>query len=84
MLRRTTLILDEDTKQAARQLALHYGCSTSEAIRRAILRQRDTAFGIPAESRHERHANLLRLIDLFRGNDGEDEIQQLKNQDKGF
>lgn len=77
-------MLDDESKRAARELALRFGCSTSEAIRRAILRQRDSVFGIPAESRLERHRNLLRLIGLFEGHDAEDEIQRLKRQDEGF
>jgi hypothetical protein len=83
-MQRTTLILDDVTKQAARRLALHYHCSTSEAIRRAILKQRDAVFGLPAESRQERSSNLLKLIELFNGHDAEDEIARLKSQDEGF
>ena len=78
------MILDADTKQAARQLALRYGCSTSEAIRRAILRHRDAVFGVPAESRRERVKVLERLFELFDGHDAEDEIRRLKSQDEGF
>ncbi len=77
-------MLDEETKHAARQLALRYGCSTSEAIRKAILRHRDSVFGVPAEGRTERRMNLMRLFDLFEGNDAEDEIRRLKTQDEGF
>ncbi len=84
MLQRTTLLLDDESRAAARQLALRYGCSTSEAIRRAILRHRDTVFGVPAESRAERRKSLLRLIDLFDGNDSDEEIKRLKSQDEGF
>ena len=40
MAHRTTVLLDEETRTAARQLAMRYGCSTSEAIRRAIVRHR--------------------------------------------
>jgi hypothetical protein len=76
-------MLDDETRQAARQLALRYGCSTSEAIRRAILRQREIAFGVPPEGRQERRRNLLRLIDLFDGHDATDEIQRLKSQNEG-
>jgi hypothetical protein len=83
-MQRTTLVLDEETKQAARQLALRCGCSTSEAIRRAILYHRDSVFGVPAASRQERRNNLLRLVDLFKGNDANDEIARLKSQDEGF
>ena len=82
MANRTTLLLDDETRNAARQLALRYGCSTSEAIRRAILRHRDTVFGVPAESRAERRKSLMRLIDLFDGNDADDEIKRLKSQDE--
>lgn len=78
------MLLDDETKLAARQLALRDGCSTSEAIRRAILRQRDALFGIPAQSREERRRSLLRLIDLFQGHDAQDELQRLKTQDEGF
>ncbi len=84
MSQRTTLILDPETRQAARELALRYGCSTSEAIRRAVLRHRDTMFGVPAESRSERRKVLDRLFKLFEGHDAEEEIGRLKNQDAGF
>ena len=42
MATRTTLMLDDDVRSAARELAHRYGCSTAEAIRRAVLRHRDT------------------------------------------
>ncbi len=84
MAQRTTLLLDDETKHAARQLALRYRCSTSEAIRKAILRHRDTIFGVPAEGRSERRKSLMRLFDLFAGNDAEDEIRRLKSQDEEF
>ena len=85
MASRTTIILDEDTKQAARQLALKYGCSTSEAIRRAILRHRDAVvFGVPAESRRKRVKVLERLFVLFDDHDAEGEIRRLKSRDEGF
>jgi len=84
MAHRTTLILDPETRQAARQLALRFTCSTSEAIRRAVLHHRDTVFGVPAESRNQRRKVLDRLVELFDGNDAEEEIRQLKAQDPGF
>lgn len=84
MAKRTTLLLDEETRQAARELALRYGCSTSEAIRRAVIRHRDAVFGIPAESRRERSKVLDRLCQLFEGHDAEDEVRRLKSQDEGF
>jgi hypothetical protein len=81
---RTTLVLNEETRSAARELALRYGCSMSEAIRRAVLRHRDAVFGVPAESRRERRRALDRLVELFEGNDPEEEIRRLKSEDEGF
>ncbi len=84
MAHRTTLLLDDETRQAARQLALRYDCSTSEAIRRAVVRHRDAAFGVPAERRRERRRALERLFELFEGHDAEEEIRRLKSEDEGF
>ena len=81
---RTTLILDEDVRSAARELAHRYGCSTSEAIRRAVLRHRDAVIGIPPARRAERVRILERLFDLFEGHDPADEVRRLKEQDEGF
>lgn len=84
MSQRTTLILDAKTKEAARQLAMRDDCSTSEAIRRAVVRQRDAVFGVPAASRSERRRVLERLFDLFEGHDAEAEVRRLKREDEGF
>ena len=84
MAQRTTILLDEEVRQAARQLALKYGCSTSEAIRRAVVCHRDTVFGVPAQSRQERRRVLNRLFDLFEGHDAAEEINRLKTEDRGF
>ena len=84
MYKRTTILLDEGTREAARQLAMRYGCSASEAIRRAVVRHRNTVFGVPAESRRERARSLRRLFDLFEGHDAEEEVRRLKAEDEGF
>lgn len=81
---RTTLMLDEDVRAAARELAHRYGCSTSEAIRRAVLRHRDAVVGIPQARRAERVRTLERLFELFQGHDPADEVRRLKEQDEGF
>ncbi len=83
-LQRTTLLLNDESRQAARQLALRYNCSVSEAIRRAVVRHRDALFGVPAESRIERRKTLERLFDLFEGNDPAEEVRRLKAEDEGF
>ncbi len=81
---RTSLTLDEETRTAARQLASQYGCSTAEAIRRAIVQQRNTMLGTPRESRPDKTKILERLYELFEGSDPEEEIRRLKEQDEGF
>lgn len=77
-------MLDEDVRAAARELAHRYRCSTSEAIRRAVLRHRDAVVGIPPARRAERVRTLERLFELFQGHDPADEVRRLKEQDEGF
>ena len=84
MYKRTTILLDDDTREAARQLASRYGCSASEAIRRAVVSHRNTLFGVPEESRRERVKVLERLVELFDGHDAEAEIRQRKAEDAEF
>jgi len=81
---RTTLILDDKARHAARQLARRYSCSLSEATRRALIRQRDAELGVPRERRRERVQALRRLFDLFAGNDPLTEVRRLKAEDGGF
>ena len=85
MAHRTTLILDDETRKAARELALRYDCSMSEAIRRAVLRHRDSVLGVPEEEREKRTAALYRLFgELFEGHEPEAEMYHLKAEDAGF
>lgn len=84
MAHRTTLILDDETREAARELAHDMKCSTSEAIRRAVLRYRNHRLGISEETRRERTRTLHRLFELFEGNDADAEIRRLKAEDEGF
>ena len=84
MASRTTLVLDEKAREAARQLAHRYGCSLSEATRRALIRQRDVELGVPRERRRERVQALGRLFDLFADNDADAEVRRLKAEDEGF
>ena len=78
---RTTIILDEETRRAARELALRLDCSTSEAIRRAIIQQRNQVLGVSSDRRVERRRALERLIELFEGHDVDEEIARLKTED---
>jgi hypothetical protein len=84
MANRTTLILDDEVRSAARQLARRYGCSLSEAIRRSVIRNRDTELGLSRGRRRERSISLRRLFHLFEDNDPVAEIRRLKAEDEGF
>ena len=81
---RTTLLPDDEVRAAAHELANRHECSTSEAIRRAVLRHRDAVLGIPRSRRQERVRILERLFELFEDHDAADEIRRLKEQDEGF
>jgi hypothetical protein len=83
MAHRTTLLLDDETRAAARDLARLYGVTVSEAIRRSVIRQRDLAVGLPTERRAPRTRALHRAFELFEGNDPAAEVQRLKWQDAG-
>lgn len=82
--RRTTLILDEESGLAARQLADHYGCPVSDAIRRSLIAQRDSVAGVSRQLRQQRLKSLKRLFDIFDGNDAAEEVRRLKSEDAGF
>jgi hypothetical protein len=81
---RTTIVLDDPSRAAARQLARRYGCSVSEAIRRSVLRQRDLEAGATPDRRRRRTQALKRLFSLFEDNDPVREIRRLKDEDEGF
>ena len=83
-MQRTSILLDEAARRAARELAVRYQCSASEAIRRAIVGHRDAVLGVPPAARRERTAALHRLFELFEGHDAEGEIAALKEQDEHF
>lgn len=77
-------MLDDQARQAARQLARRYGCSLSEATRRALVRQRDAELGVSRERRRARTRALRRLFALFADNDAAAEVRRLKAEDAGF
>lgn len=84
MANRTTIVLDAKSRRAARELALHWECSSSEAIRRAVVRERDTVLGSGANSKAERRRLLNKLFTLFEGNDPAAEVARIKAEDEGF
>lgn len=81
---RTILVLDEDVRSVARALAQRYGCSISEAIRRAVLHHRDTELGVSPARRAERVQALERLVDLFQDHDPVEEVRRLREEDEDF
>jgi hypothetical protein len=82
--KRTTIILDEESGAAARQLAHHYGCTVSEAIRRSLIAQKESVTGVTRRIRQQRARNLKRLFEIFEGNDAAEEVRRLKAEDRGF
>jgi len=81
MIKRTTILLDDDSRGAARVLASKLAVSPSEVVRRALAHYRSHLLGSPAAARRRRRAVLERLFILFDGNDAEAEIRRLKRED---
>ena len=83
MAHRTTLLLDDETRTAARELAARMQVSVSEAIRRAILESHGRARGVSAEDRQKRLTALKELAKSFQGYDPREELRALA-EDDGF
>jgi Tfp pilus assembly protein FimT len=84
MAHRTTILLDDESRRAAKQLAAALEVAPSEAVRRAIVAYRDQVVGTSGDSRRRRVQAFKRAIELFEDNDPEAEIKSLKEQDKHF
>ena len=82
MSHRTTIVLDDAAFEALRDLSRRYGCSASEAVRRALVRHRDEVVGVPEEKRKRRAAALRQLVERMDGQDVEAEIARLKAEDE--
>lgn len=82
MSHRTTIVLDDAALQALRELARRYGCSASEAVRRALVRHRDEVVGVHEEKRRRRAAALRELVARMDGQDAEAAIARLKAEDE--
>lgn len=80
-MQRTTLLLDDEARRAARELALKLDCSVSEAIRRAVVGYRDHLTGASPAVRAQRKRAVKELIGLFDGNDARAELRRLKSED---
>lgn len=84
MYQRTTVMLDEESLRAARELSTRLNVSTSEAIRRAIVGYRDQLTETPTHLRRERRRMFEELIEAFQGHDPAEEVRRLKEEDEGF
>jgi len=83
-LQRTTLLLDDGSRKAAKQIAAKLDCSVSEAIRRAVVGYRDGLLGASPKVRARRRRSLEQLFELFEGNDPAAETRRIKQEDAGF
>lgn len=82
---RTTVVLDQPARAAAKTLARTLGITPSEAIRRALVAYRDQVIGgVSPEEINRRRANFHKLMELMDGNDPEVEIARLKREDEFF
>ncbi len=82
---RTTVVLDERSRAAAKTLARTLGITPSEAIRRALVVYRDQIMGgVSASELRRRQAAFKKLMELMDGNDPEAEIARLKREDEFF
>lgn len=81
---RRTILLDDEAREAVRELAESYGCSLSEAVRRAVIERRNAVLGLAQAQRRGRRQALQRLFVLFKGHVAEREVARLKVDDAGF
>ena len=83
-MKRTSIVLDPSSLDAATQLSGRLHVSVSEVIRRALLDYRDKMVGVTPEFRDQRVKALHELFDLFEGHDGKEELRRLKSEDTGY
>jgi hypothetical protein len=81
---RTTLLLDDASRSAAKRLAARLQVSPSEVVRRALVHYGDHVLGLPADRRRRRKQAFERLVKMFEGHDADAEIKRLKEEDEFF
>ena len=75
-------MMDEKALGAARELAFANKTSVSEAIRQAVIRQRELQLG-PKTGEVGRKLEILKeLFQIFEGHDPDQEVQRLKEEDQ--
>lgn len=83
-MKRTTIVLDSASLEAAHQLSGRLHVSMSEVIRRALLDYRDRLVGVTPEFRDQRVQALHQLFELFEGHDARAEIRKLRDEAEGY
>lgn len=81
---RTTIMLDEASRRAAKELATALEVAPAEAVRRAIVAYRDQVLGASPDWRKQRLRSFKRALDLFADHDAKAEVAALKQQDEHF
>lgn len=84
MAHRTTILLDDESRRAAKELAAALDVAPSEAVRRAIVAYRNQVIGVSTDERARRVAAFKRALTLFDDNDAASEVAALKAQDEHF
>jgi len=79
---RTTILLDPDTRRAAKQLAAKLDVSPSEAMRRATIRYRDELIGAPSKAERVRRRldALARAPEVFKNMDPAAEMRRIRRE----
>ena len=75
-------MMDDTAWTAARELAFVNHTSVSEAIRQAVIRQRELQLGVKSTDVERRLEILNGLFALFEGPDPDDEVLRLKDEDE--
>lgn len=81
---RTTLLLDDASRAAAKRLAAKLRVSPSEVVRRALVHYSDHVVGVSAERRRRRRRAFERLALMFENHDAGAEVQRIKEEDEFF
>lgn len=84
VMERMTILLDRESRKAARQIALALDCSVPQAIRHAIVSYRDQLAVVSAKERARRTASLGRAFAAFAGVDPAAEVRRIQREDRGF
>lgn len=76
---RTTIVLGDKERHAAKKLAAHWGVTPSEAIRRALLKtEMQELETTRSRARRERVAAFKELIKLFGGHNPTEELAAIR------